>query len=274
MASKKSKPKRQRVYRSVRTGKTVLRRYLGLASDPVVMALTRLDQLTHAEQAAEREMKLEEAAAYANMEPVIRIVACWAKRLAWRFHDRMRKDDGVTRLNETGSKTITIRSSNGTDTMDISHDDFDDLVHRATAGDASALAELRQTLRENPLIYRRLGNLSALVQKSLIDSIAGKSLVAAEALKLKLAEMQDELGRTDRSLLENLLVDQVLNTWLDVAFVQVGLAQSQRKADAQHWEKRLTRAQRRHLDAIKALAALQAAAGADRTLTRGSRVRD
>lgn len=138
--------------------------------------------------------------------------------------------------------------------IDITRDDFDHLVERATAGSPEALAELRATLRANRSMYRRLGDLSLHVQASLLELITRDSVVARESIDLNLEELRTSLQLDGNSPLEMLLVEQIVTTWLDWSFQQIAFSQGHATEEiARRREQRLERAQKRHLAAIQAL---------------------
>jgi len=139
--------------------------------------------------------------------------------------------------------------------LDVDRDEFDAVVERATAGCPEALRELQHLLKRNPAIYERLGDLSHHVQQCLVDLVAADSMLAQESLRLKILDLRCQLGNGDVDLLQQLLIDQVITTWLDVHFQQIGFSQPREsKPDTRHWQWQLDRAQKRHLAALKALA--------------------
>jgi hypothetical protein len=139
--------------------------------------------------------------------------------------------------------------------LDVDRDEFDAVVERATAGCPKALRELRHLLKRNPAIYERLGDLSQHVQLCLVALVAADSVLAQESLRLNVRDFRCRLGDPHDDPLQQLLINQVITTWLDVNFQQIGFSQPREsRADTKHWQWQLDRAQKRHLAALKTLA--------------------
>lgn len=252
MAVERRGQRRQFLYHSKRVDGRTVKQYVGSLTDPIIMVIARIDRLSHADRAADREAAHEECDSYAALEPIIRVTSTLVARFVWGHLHRCRV---VAEQNRTASKenTMTVEEHNMPKAT-ITRDEFDVLVARVSAGGRDALDELRRVLRANPSIYRALGDVSQHVQDSLIEQIAGQPGVATLALRLRIGELRDELRAAGVTPLECMLVEQVLTTWLDFNLQQVRSAQPRsRKGDAKHWEQRLDRAQRRHLAAARAL---------------------
>jgi hypothetical protein len=94
------------------------------------------------------------------------------------------------------------------------------ILDRAKLGDQTALAELTNALNDYPEISARYGDLGLQALESWVTLIAGKNLLLHETLNRKLDEMKAELtGGTDAPLLEKLMVEQILSTWLQARHV-------------------------------------------------------
>ena len=132
------------------------------------------------------------------------------------------------------------------------------LVERAEKGDQTALVPLRKLLSDMPALWRHYGDLAAWAERTWTDLIAGANLVLKESLGLKLADLRNDLGHTDASPLERLLIERVAACWLSINYGEVHLAQlRQRNAPAPQLnvvERFLDRAHNRHLSAVKQLA--------------------
>ena len=68
------------------------------------------------------------------------------------------------------------------------------------------VAALRKALRENPNLWRGTGDLTRRVEAELISTISSVSVVT-ESLIHGVKEMRQEMGYTEVSLLERLLID-------------------------------------------------------------------
>ena len=89
--------------------------------------------------------------------------------------------------------------------------------------------------------------------------IGGVDLGLKESLERKIAAMRAALVGPSASPLEDLLAERVIASWLQLAQAEATLAQTANSTMKQvaFAEKRLDSAQRRHLNAIGALATLQ-----------------
>ena len=119
---------------------------------------------------------------------------------------------------------------------------------------AADLAELRETLRDNPQIWQNVGDLSRGIENRLLPDNA----LTAECLKVKLEQMRDELGWQNSSELEKLLIEQICLTWLRLhALEGVHLSktsESHSLNEGTYYDKRLSEAQKRFLRATETLA--------------------
>jgi hypothetical protein len=130
------------------------------------------------------------------------------------------------------------------------------LVQRAQQGDEGALAELRQVLDAHPEFWQRYGDLALQAQTAWLQLISGPNLLLREALQRKLDQLKAELGGTDPSPLERLLVERATATWLQLQYADSSYAHAKASSSsAQHQsiQRRQNSAQQRHLQALKIL---------------------
>ncbi len=128
-------------------------------------------------------------------------------------------------------------------------------VAKANAGDQRALSWLREFLDENPQVWRHAGNLARVAEQAWISLIANGDKLAEESIRRQLHEMQKTLRGGEAGLLETLLCDQVVATWLEMKYGEATAAEPEGMSVGQAtlMLKRLESAQRRHLAAIKSL---------------------
>jgi hypothetical protein len=136
------------------------------------------------------------------------------------------------------------------------------ILARGHEGDPSVLPQLRQVFDEHPELAPFLGDLVKHAEQALLNWIAGTSLTAKEALTRQVAELRTRLMATTHSELEKLLVDRICLSWLAVNHAEFELAHFLKEhpfysKTVQAAEKRLGRAQARHVAAIRALATVQ-----------------
>lgn len=90
------------------------------------------------------------------------------------------------------------------------------LVRLANAGNADALAKLRQVLDDNPQIWQAVGDLADHAELTLIRVIAGSNMLTFESLRRKTAELRQEIGGEQPTPLAKLAASRVIVTWLEV----------------------------------------------------------
>jgi hypothetical protein len=139
------------------------------------------------------------------------------------------------------------------------------LLEKASQGDLTVLPELKKAFDEHPELAEQLGDLVRHAQDSLLALVAGSCLPAREAIARQASALRERLLATATSVLEKLLVDRVVISWIEVYHGDIDLAQhllqvsgAPKTAQAsQASQRRLDRAHARYLSAIKALATTQ-----------------
>ena len=139
-------------------------------------------------------------------------------------------------------------------------DDLNALIRRAQGGDRSAVPALRTYLDQCPELWREVGDLSRLAEKTLIVVAARQNLYSRECISRKLAALKQELAPA--SPVEQLLVDRVAVTWLGLQIAESDATFAREKVPEatqylEHLERRLTGAQTRYLASLKTLAAVK-----------------
>lgn len=123
--------------------------------------------------------------------------------------------------------------------------------------DKKDVAALILALRQNPELWRSLGDMANNAATHLIDTMQ-----APQSLKLSLQQgwkyLQAELGAESATALEKLLIQQVVISWLRLNLVEYSYTtihqESITLARGDYWERRLNAAQRRFLRACSTLA--------------------
>jgi hypothetical protein len=136
-----------------------------------------------------------------------------------------------------------------------------DLTEKAQKGNKKVVPEIRQILDRNPDLSWCLANLARTAQRLLIDKLTeDKDLVAGEILEHQLDLMRQEVAGKNASPLERLLAERIVATWLQVQLFEAlyftnlhNLTLNQ----ANYYQKRLDRAHRNHLSAIRTLAQIR-----------------
>lgn len=130
------------------------------------------------------------------------------------------------------------------------------MIRKAEAGDASALAEVKEMLVRPGTADMLGGNIAKVAVQALTTRYAGNSPVTREAAERKLDELRAELSGQNPTPLEKLLVDRVLATWLHLHHVEIQLARKESVTLplGLYYQKVISAAQKRYISAIKGLA--------------------
>src|SRR5262249_40582292 len=130
------------------------------------------------------------------------------------------------------------------------------LLKRARGGDASTLPVLRRMLQDPEAVDLFGGDLAFQAEQSLIGAAAGEDLAFKEALTRKLALLRAELAGPNPTPVERLLVERIVACWLQVQDADVRYAQAKNLSLdwGDYYQRRMDRAHKRYLAAIKTLA--------------------
>ncbi len=132
------------------------------------------------------------------------------------------------------------------------------LLPAVNAGDPAARDELRAVLDGTPELWTEVGNLGRQAELALVKAAAGDNPVAKEAIVRKLDGLRAEVAGPSPSVLERLLADRIAVSWLSLTVAEgtyhQGLEQGLNQTDDTFHQRRIERAQRRYLAAVKALA--------------------
>jgi hypothetical protein len=133
------------------------------------------------------------------------------------------------------------------------------LLQRARQGDEGVLPELRHLLDRKPEIWRHYGDLALHAVRSWTSLIAGEDLTLRESIARKVDELGREIGGTEPTPLERLLIDRVVVTWLQLQHAEVAACQSLKSSPqlGDFWLKRQNSAHRRFLTSVGALVMLR-----------------
>jgi hypothetical protein len=133
-----------------------------------------------------------------------------------------------------------------------------DAVERASEGDESALPVIRRSLDEKSEGWWAASDLAQMTIRTQVKQICEDNLYAKEILERQVERLEAELSGPDSSPLERLLVERIGACWLHVNYAEIKNAEQMKGATSfkasEYYQKRVDRAQRRYLAAIKALA--------------------
>jgi hypothetical protein len=136
-----------------------------------------------------------------------------------------------------------------------------DAIERAQDGDRSALPTIREHLASRPDKYWQLVEYSRVVQNAQVKSYTGEGLYVHEVMNEVIDRLRKDLGGEDPSPLERLLIERIISCYLHVNFAENACAETvgtgERLEIAEYKQKRLDRAHKRYLAAVKALAQIR-----------------
>jgi hypothetical protein len=138
---------------------------------------------------------------------------------------------------------------------------FQELVQAARQGDRSAIPALRLTMQENPRLAKNSGELAGQTHIHWIDLIAGQDLYYRECLLMKMVKLKRQLlAETRGTIVEEMLVDQAISTWLQLYYHED--REARKPADSvqigEYRLKKIESAFNRHMKSLSALTALKA----------------
>jgi hypothetical protein len=130
---------------------------------------------------------------------------------------------------------------------------------KARAGDQTALARVREMVREPHMLDLLGGNLVKDTRQLMMKTYCGDDIIVRTALEHTLKTMRDELAGPHPSPLENLLVERIVTCWLQLHIVESRYANTKEMsfAASTHFQQHIDRANARYLKAIKTLATVR-----------------
>jgi hypothetical protein len=155
----------------------------------------------------------------------------------------------------------TMSSSGELEEAEKTVEKLHDLLRLAEKGKEDAVPEIRQILNEHPDLAWRFVDVAHIAEDTLIEEMTKEGdLATKELIRCQLEAMREQIAGKNSSPLERLLSERVILTWLEVQLFEALYAKNMRNltiAQAEHHQKRLDRAHRRHLSAIRALAQIR-----------------
>jgi hypothetical protein len=129
------------------------------------------------------------------------------------------------------------------------------LLKRAQGGDASTLPMLRRLMQQPGFADLCGCDLARLAESSMVEALAGENLVLKEGVLSKMESLRGELAGPDPSPVERLLVERVVACWLQsyAADLHYAQAKSLSLVSGDYYQRRMDRAHRRLLQAVKTL---------------------
>src|SRR5215218_1497649 len=139
---------------------------------------------------------------------------------------------------------------------------LEELVEKAGKADKKPLPEIRKILEESPELAWRSMDYGKLAEWHFVERMTNdKDFGSKEILRRQLAAMREEIAGEVPSPLERLLAERVVATWLQIQLFDglyaAGMYQSTSVKQGSYQQKRLDRAHRNHLSAIRTLAQIR-----------------
>lgn len=117
--------------------------------------------------------------------------------------------------------------------------------------------ELRRVLAESPKLWRVAGQMATLASEAAVNRWNATPFVK-ESVKRGMEVLRDDLGFADSPPLEKLLIEQVILCWVNLHMLELvhndRLANSHTTEAGLYWDRRLSNAQRRFVNATESLA--------------------
>jgi hypothetical protein len=131
-----------------------------------------------------------------------------------------------------------------------------EFLERAEGGDTSTRPILRQMLQDPGMVELCGGDLAHQAEDWFIQSFGSDNLAWREAIRRKLELLRAELAGPNPTPVERLLVERIVACWLQVQDADMRYAQAKNISLASHeyCQRRMDRAHRGYLSAIKTLA--------------------
>ena len=105
------------------------------------------------------------------------------------------------------------------DPADDDQPSFEEMVKAARQGDRSVMPALRKIMWANPELFKHNGDLASQTAIHWIDLIAGRDLFYRESLIMKVVGLRSDLiAETNGAVVEKLLVEQAVSTWLQLYY--------------------------------------------------------
>lgn len=253
-------------YRKERDGERVVSRYVGTGYGARLIAESERALRREAKErrrAWERQRRSLERPleAVRRAEEAVRLLRD-AALIAAGYHTH--KGQWRRTRTEAHMASITTKADGQTRTIDGFPDDMDlnaisDLFDRANKEKPKPadVQAFREALSKYPQLWRVAGDMVETAKDALLKATAATPAMQ-ESVRQGMTELARSLGYDEAPVLERLLIDQVVMTWLHVYKVQYSYHRitsgSHNMDQGRYWEARLSAAQRRHVRAVEALA--------------------
>ena len=135
---------------------------------------------------------------------------------------------------------------------------FETLRRRANQGDQEARKALIQFLNSNDWLWERFGNVAAHAENSVVEALTRGEWLTTAAIHRAAGEMRKRLAGPAPTPLEQMAVERVVITWLQLQHVEMRAAQPQRDREwATFWMRKQESADKMYRAALASLALIR-----------------
>lgn len=137
--------------------------------------------------------------------------------------------------------------------------EFLELIERAYVKKPSQkdLDELRKWINNYPELWKAVFDTAHVIEESFISNMV-REKASIIAMQKNTDEIRDEMGYSKVSIMEQMLIDNIIISWLGVQYSNYQLitrmGRDEKVVILEFWERRLSMSQRRYLHACETLA--------------------
>lgn len=136
---------------------------------------------------------------------------------------------------------------------------FQELVRRASQENEHCLRGLREILDQQPEIWQKVGDVSALAERAWVDLLSAGNKLLDESIPRRLKGLKSDLAGPSPTPLESLLIDYLGVTWLAAQQGEIAAAQAGGSPEVARLRlRRAESAQKRFTGAVKTLSLVRA----------------
>lgn len=250
---------RRYYYRKRRIGDKVFSEYIG--AGVIAEALAQLDEVDRQQVLLQREERLQALAADRRLDRKISELVNQVRSLitlvmvaqGYRTHKRQWRKKRMTSM----SQEITLRLNKSLKNVNV--DELNRLLSAVNTASPTPQqrAEFLRHLEQAPELARLLGDASTALVEQILQQLHGEG-ASRLAISVHLDNIRCNFGYDHAPQVEQLLIDHIIVCWLrwqQVEWLYQDRTERTRLVDEiEHWENRLSAAQRRYLRAIETLA--------------------
>ena len=137
--------------------------------------------------------------------------------------------------------------------------EFLEVVRRAYVKKPSQkdLDELKKWINSYPELWKAVFDTAYVIEKNLMKNMVGDK-ASVIAMQKNADEVRDEMGYSQAPIMEQMLIDNIILSWLGVQYCNYQLitrmGREEKIVILEFWERRLSMSQRRYLHACETLA--------------------